>query len=91
MAYQNDSLFEWFEVSFGKKSSIVAGKEYPLGYFAAEALEIDDALLAELKRLDPSGQRGIQCISERTDSVQCRYGGSGIGQGVGAYQAAPAV
>ena len=51
MAYQNDSLFEWFEVSFGKKSSIVAGKEYPLGYFAAEALEIDDALLAELKDL----------------------------------------
>ena len=51
MSYQNDSLFEWFEVLFGKKSCIVAGKEYPLGYFAAEALEIDDALLAELKDL----------------------------------------
>ena len=51
MGYQNDDLFEWFEVLFGKKSCIVAGKEYPLGYFAAEALEIDDALLAELKEL----------------------------------------
>lgn len=40
MSYQNDNLFEWFEVLFGKKSCIVAGKEYPLGYFAAEALEI---------------------------------------------------
>lgn len=55
MGYQNDDLFEWFEVLFGKKSCIVAGKEYPLGYFAAEALEIDDALLAELKDLTQRG------------------------------------
>ena len=51
MIYYNDHFFEWFDVLFGKKSSIVAGVEYPLGYFATEAMGIDDALLAELKKL----------------------------------------
>ena len=46
MIYRNDSLFERFNVLFGKESSIVAGEEYPMGYFAAEALEVDDVLLA---------------------------------------------
>ena len=99
MSYQNDSLFEWFEVLFGKKSCIVAGKEYPLGYFAAEALEIDDALLAELKDLTQVANEEFNVFLQnflkgqnlRHAVVQCRYGGSGIGQGVGAYQAAPAV
>lgn len=36
MIYYNDHFFERFDVLFGKKSSIVAGEEYPLGYFAAE-------------------------------------------------------
>ena len=49
--YRNDSLFERFNVLFGKKSSIVAGEEYPMGYFAVEALEVDDVLLAELEKL----------------------------------------
>lgn len=51
MIYQNDHFFERFDVLFGKKSSIVAGKEYPLGYFAAETMDMDDVLLAELKKL----------------------------------------
>jgi hypothetical protein len=51
MIYYNDHFFERFDVLFGKKSSIVAGKEYPLGYFAAEAMDMDDALLTELKKL----------------------------------------
>ena len=51
MIYHNDHFFERFDVLFGKKTSIVAGQEYPLGYFAAEAMEMDDALLAELKKL----------------------------------------
>ena len=51
MIYHNDHFFERFDVLFGKKSSIVAGQEYSLGYFATEALEVDDALLAELKKL----------------------------------------
>lgn len=51
MIYRNDCFFERFDVLFGKKSCIVAGEEYPLGYFAAEALEVDDALLEELKKL----------------------------------------
>ena len=38
MIYYNDHFFERFDVLFGKKSSIVAGEEYPLGYFAAEAV-----------------------------------------------------
>lgn len=29
----------------------MAGEEYPMGYFAAEALEVDDVLLAELEKL----------------------------------------
>ena len=69
MAYQNDNLFEWFEVLFGKKSCIVAGKEYPLGYFAAEALEIDDALLAELKDLTQRGSEEFHVfLNARTAS-----------------------
>lgn len=51
MIYQNDYFFEKFDVLFGKKNCIVAGKEYPLGYFATEAMEVDDALLVELKKL----------------------------------------
>ena len=36
MIYQNDYFFERFDVLFGRKSCIVAGKEYPLGYIATE-------------------------------------------------------
>ena len=49
MIYYNDRFFERFDVLFGKKSSIVAGVEYPLGYFAAEAMELDAAIFEELK------------------------------------------
>lgn len=51
MIYYNDHFFERFDVLFGKKSSIVAGEEYPLGYFAAEAMELDAAVFEELKKL----------------------------------------
>ncbi len=45
MIYQNDHFFERFDVLFGKKSSIVAGEEYPLGFFAAEVMDMDAAVL----------------------------------------------
>ena len=51
MIYYNDHFFERFDVLFGKKSSIVAGVEYPLGYFAAEAMDLDAAVFEELKKL----------------------------------------
>lgn len=51
MIYYNDHFFERFDVLFGKKSSIVAGEEYPLGYFAAEAMELDTSVFEELKKL----------------------------------------
>ena len=47
MIYYNDHFFERFDVLFGKKSCIVAGEEYPLGYFATEAMEVDDELLGQ--------------------------------------------
>ena len=51
MIYDNDLFFERFDVLFGKKSSIVAGEEYPLGFFAAEVMDMDTAVLEELKKL----------------------------------------
>ena len=51
MIYQNDLFFERFDVLFGKKSSIVAGEEYPLGFFAAEVMDMDVAVLKGLKKL----------------------------------------
>ena len=51
MIYHNDHFFERFDVLFGKKNSIVAGEEYPLGYFAAEAMELDAAVFEEIKKL----------------------------------------
>ena len=51
MIYYNDHFSERFDVLFGKKSSIVAGEEYPLGYFAAEAMELDASIFEELKKL----------------------------------------
>lgn len=51
MIYHNDHFFERFDVLFGKKSSIVAKEEYPLGYFAAEVMDLDAAVLEELKKL----------------------------------------
>ena len=51
MIYQNDYFFERFDVLFGKKSSIVAGEEYPLGFFAAEVMDMDAAVIEELKKL----------------------------------------
>lgn len=69
MIYQNDYFFERFDVLFGKKSSIVAGKEYPLGYFAAEAMDIDDAILAELKKLtQQASQEFDMFLTARTAS-----------------------
>lgn len=69
MIYRNDSLFERFNVLFGKKSSIVAGEEYPMGYFAAEALEVDDVLLAELEKLtQQAGEEFDVFLTARTGS-----------------------
>ena len=51
MIYYNDHFFERFDVLFGKKSCIVAGEEYPLGYFAAEAMELDAGVFEEIKKL----------------------------------------
>ena len=69
MIYHNDHFFERFDVLFGKKTSIVAGQEYPLGYFAAEAMEMDDALLAELKKLTHQASREFDIfLTARTAS-----------------------
>ena len=59
MIYRNDSLFERFNVLFGKKSSIVAGEEYPMGYFAAEALEGGRRTSCGIRKANPAGGRGI--------------------------------
>jgi len=47
------SFLDGFQVSFSRKESILAGQNYPLGYFAAEYLELDTMLLQELERLVP--------------------------------------
>lgn len=75
MIYRNDCFFERFDVLFGKKSCIVAGEEYPLGYFAAEALEVDDALLEELKKL-------TQRASEEFDVFLTARTGSSAGMAI---------
>ncbi len=69
MIYHNDHFFERFDVLFGKKSSIVAGQEYPLGYFATEAMEVDDTLLAELKKLTQQASQEVNVfLTARTAS-----------------------
>ena len=69
MIYYNDHFFERFDVLFGKKSSIVAGEEYPLGYFAAEAMELDAAVFGELKKLtQQASQEFDMFLSARTAS-----------------------
>ena len=72
MIYYNDHFFERFDVLFGKKSSIVAGEEYPLGYFATEAMEVDDALLSEIKKL-------TQQASQEFDMFLTAWTASGAG------------
>ena len=89
MIYRNDSLFERFNVLFGKKSSIVAGEEYPIGYFAAEAFEVDDVLLAELEKL--TQQAGEEFDSDRADRLERGNGDPEAGSGMGAHPAAPTV
>ena len=69
MIYYNDHFFERFDVLFGKKSSIVAGEEYPLGYFAAEAMELDTAVFEELKKLtQQASQEFDMFLTARTAS-----------------------
>ena len=69
MIYYNDHFFERFDVLFGKKSSIVAGEEYPLGYFAAEAMELDVAVFGELKKLtQQASQEFDMFLTARTAS-----------------------
>ena len=69
MIYHNDHLFERFDVLFGKKNSIVAGQEYPLGYFATEAMDVDDALLEGLKKLTQQASREFDTfLTARTAS-----------------------
>ena len=47
-------FLDGFEASFTKKECVLAGKHYPLGYFAVEFLEVDRTLLRELERLIPT-------------------------------------
>lgn len=69
MIYYNDHFFERFDVLFGKKSSIVAGEEYPLGYFAAEAMELDAGVFEELKKLtQQASQEFDMFLTARTAS-----------------------
>ena len=71
MIYYNDHFFERFDVLFGKKSSIVAGEEYPLGYFAAEAMELDAAVFDELKKLTQQASREFDMfLTARTVSSE---------------------
>ena len=69
MIYDNDRFFERFDVLFGKKSSIVAGEEYPLGFFAAEVMDMDAAVLEELKKLtQQASQEFDMFLTARTAS-----------------------
>lgn len=69
MIYYNDHFFERFDVLFGKKSSIVAGEEYPLGYFAAEAMELDAVVFEEIKKLtQQASQEFDMFLTARTAS-----------------------
>lgn len=69
MIYYNDHFFERFDVLFGKKSSIVAGEEYPLGYFAAEAMDMDAVVFEELKKLtQQASQEFDMFLTARTAS-----------------------
>ena len=60
MIYHNDRFFERFDVLFGKKSSIVAGKKYPPGFFAAEVTDMDAAVLEGLKKLTQQANHSWQ-------------------------------
>ena len=51
MIYMNHDFFDYFDVLFSKKLGIVNGVDYPLGYFAAEALEISGEVIRELREL----------------------------------------
>lgn len=69
MIYHNDHFFERFDVLFGQKSSIVAGEEYPLGFFAAEVMDMDAAVLEELKKLTQQASREFDMfLTARTAS-----------------------
>ena len=69
MIYYNDHFFERFDVLFGKKSSIVAGEEYPLGFFAAEAMELDAVVFEEIKKLtQQASQEFDMFLTARTAS-----------------------
>ena len=50
MIYQHDYFFERFDVLFGKKSRLVAGEESPLGFFAAEVMDMDAAGIEDLQK-----------------------------------------
>ena len=71
MYYMNHDAVDYFRVDFTPDESIVGGKYYPLGTFAAEALEcgwnVSGEIHRRLKRFSggvpgfPGGQRSIQC------------------------------
>ena len=69
MIYMNHDFFDYFDVLFGKKLSIVNGIDYPLGYFAAEALEIRGEVIRELRELTRKANDEFEIfLSARTAS-----------------------
>ncbi len=49
MYYMNNDFFDGFSILFAKSESILNEKSRPLGSYAADALDTDTALLAELR------------------------------------------
>lgn len=49
MYYLNNDAFDYFEVSFTNKESVIGGRHYPLGYFAATVLELELSFLHDFE------------------------------------------
>lgn len=73
MYYMNNDFFDYFEVSFNKKESILKEKNFPLGYFANDVLEMDRMILREIDAKVKTFKDEFQCFlvsREATPSAQ---------------------
>ncbi len=75
MYYMNHDAVDYFRVDFTPDESIVGGKYYPLGTFAAEALECGWNVSGEIHQMLKRFQEEFQ-VSGGQRSIQCGYGAS---------------
>lgn len=62
--------FDQFSIFFTSDAAYVAGKEFPLGQFTTDVLNLDDAVLAGIKnRIDDFMSAAALIFTEKTDSV----------------------